>query len=64
MINWFNLQGDSGSPLQCRVEDKWVQAGVTSWGVGCAKPGYPGVYVRVSQYLDWIYEHVPELNLT
>lgn len=37
---------DSGAPL---VVDG-VLAGVTSWGVGCGKPGYPGLYTRVSEF--------------
>lgn len=53
------LQGDSGGPLQCRERGgPWIQAGITSWGVGCAAPSYPGVYIRVSEYLDWIYKHL------
>ncbi|CRK89648.1 CLUMA_CG003381, isoform A [Clunio marinus] len=43
-------QGDSGGPLVS--SDKLV--GVVSWGYGCAKPGYPGVYSRVASVRDWI----------
>ncbi|XP_037082736.1 plasma kallikrein-like [Pollicipes pollicipes] len=51
--------GDSGGPLQCRREDgAWVQIGVTSWGVGCARQNYPSVYVKISDYVNWIYFHL------
>ncbi|MBA2254136.1 MAG: serine protease [Chloroflexi bacterium] len=42
-------QGDSGGPLfQKAVTGGYIQLGVTSWGIGCAATGYPGVYTRLS----------------
>jgi len=47
--------GDSGGPLQCaRRDGRWFLAGITSFGSGCAKPGFPDVYTRTSYYLPWI----------
>ena len=28
--------------------------GITSFGSGCARPGYPDVYTRMSHYVPWI----------
>ncbi|XP_062854218.1 transmembrane protease serine 9-like [Trichomycterus rosablanca] len=47
-------QGDSGGPMVTKKNTAWVQAGITSWGIGCADPNSPGVYTRVSQYQTWI----------
>lgn len=51
-------QGDSGGPLMlARLEEEvyaYYQIGVVSYGFKCAEAGYPGVYSRVTSFINWI----------
>ncbi|NWV62602.1 ACRO protein, partial [Malurus elegans] len=49
-------QGDSGGPVICKDnrDDFYWQVGITSWGVGCARPKRPSVSSSTQYYYDWI----------
>ncbi|XP_053698574.1 trypsin-1-like [Sabethes cyaneus] len=51
-----SCQGDSGGPLHVidPATNKYIVAGVVSYGYGCARPRYPGIYARVNRFLSWI----------
>ncbi len=51
-------QGDSGGGLICQVRGRQTVMGLVSWGVGCGEPNKPGVYTKVADYVEWIYERI------
>uniref|UniRef100_A0A8C6S985 pancreatic elastase n=1 Tax=Neogobius melanostomus TaxID=47308 RepID=A0A8C6S985_9GOBI len=48
--------GDSGGPLNCMVNGKYVVHGIASFvsGSGCNYPKKPTVFTRVSAYIGWM----------
>lgn len=54
-------QGDSGGPMIKVVNGTPVQVGIVSWGRGCARANYPGVYTEVSTFASAIQSALARL---
>ncbi|KXJ85554.1 trypsin-related protease [Microdochium bolleyi] len=50
-----SCNGDSGGPIIDAASG--VLIGLVSWGFGCARPEFYGVYTRVGLFVDWINEN-------
>ncbi|XP_015268234.1 PREDICTED: ovochymase-2, partial [Gekko japonicus] len=50
----------SPGPLVCPSEDSsyYTLHGIISWGSGCGRKDYPGVYTNVASFVDWINQHI------
>jgi trypsin len=55
-------QGDSGGPLFAELGGTLRVAGATSYGNGCAREGFPGIYARVGEgpIRAWIDSVAPD----
>jgi trypsin len=59
-------QGDSGGPLLVSAGTAMRLVGDTSYGAGCAEPGFPGVYGRLADTTmrEWIASIAPDAIAT
>jgi trypsin len=55
-------QGDSGGPLLVSADTDMRLVGDTSYGAGCAEPGFPGVYGRLADdtMREWVRSIAPD----
>jgi len=51
--------GDSGGPMAVLQDGRWILSGIVSFGVGCGRPSFPGVYTKVEPFISWIVDNVP-----
>ncbi|XP_064097052.1 venom protease-like isoform X2 [Macrobrachium nipponense] len=54
--------GDSGGPMVVNENGIYTLVGIVSLGEGCAEPNAPGIYTRVSKYLDWIAQNTNDAS--
>ncbi|KAM8912854.1 transmembrane protease serine 12 [Lycaon pictus] len=53
-------RGDSGGPLMCYFPEhkRFFVMGITSFGYGCGRKNFPGVYCGPSFYQKWLTDHL------
>lgn len=59
-------KGDGGSPLVCPVpgqKDRFYQAGIVAWGIGCGEANIPGVYASVAYLRPWINQKLAQKHI-
>ena len=63
VLSHSHPQGDSGSPANVDVtgDGDWYIVGLNSWGTGDRCAAATNAFVRITYFLDWIYEHVSGL---
>ncbi|XP_067214414.1 trypsin-7-like [Linepithema humile] len=51
--------GDSGGPLHVKGSHGQLEImGIVSWGRGCGRPNFPGIYTKLMNYIGWLKDHL------
>ncbi|RWS01252.1 hypothetical protein B4U79_07878, partial [Dinothrombium tinctorium] len=50
--------GDSGGPLFYWKDNTAYLVGIVSFGIDCGQAGLPGIYTRISTFINWIEENI------
>lgn len=54
-----SCDGDAGGPLMWPKENQFYLMGIVSYGfISCGEANRPGVYTRVTSFVDWIVEKI------
>ncbi len=55
--------GDSGGSIDYRDPNsrRWYALGVTSQGISCGQINQPGVYSKITKFLNWIQGNTGKL---
>lgn len=67
MMSFWTLccsQGDSGGPLLAYEGNDPTVVGLTSFAVRCGDWKFPGVFTRVSSFINWIRSDTPAVFTT
>ncbi|XP_072747982.1 soluble guanylate cyclase 89Db [Anoplolepis gracilipes] len=53
--------GDSGGPLHVKgIFGQLEVIGIVSWGRGCGRPNFPGIYTKLTNYIEWLKDHLDD----
>ncbi|KYN28212.1 PREDICTED: trypsin 3A1-like [Trachymyrmex cornetzi] len=51
--------GDSGGPLHVKgIYGQLEVVGLVSWGRGCGRPHFPGIFTKLTNYIGWLKDHL------